>query len=242
MVEGVAMGLYDCRCMVTAVSLKGADAALVLLQQAGDSYHPVALPIKGTYNRLGSIDFIREDANTRLVLTYFRARLKDGGFVVDAGYFRDRGCYPIKTIERLLTCFERNMNDYFNAAVLGGQRVVFALICRAVWDAVARASPPAREPASARFQRLFGGVAVAEEIYRGSLAEVSKPLKELSAVSEFLTDQGLGWRPADHPGQHYPEDMRQYLVEARRTFSGSAAVLDGLKAYERKVSWLLEDD
>jgi hypothetical protein len=236
------MGLYDCRCMVSGVSLKGADAALVLLQQAGDSYHPIALAIKGNYNRQGSIDGIRQDANTDLVLKYFLARLKEGRFVVAADYFRTHGCYPIKGIERLLTCFERNINDYYNAAVLDGQRVVFALICRAVWDALARAGPPAREPASARFRRLFGAVAVAEEIYQGSLAEVSKQLKELSAVSNFLADRGPGWRPADNPGQHYPEEMRQYLAEARQTFSGSAVILDGLKGYEREVSDLLQDD
>jgi hypothetical protein len=228
--------------MITGVSLKGADAALVLLQQAGDSYHPVALPIKGNYNRLGSIDGIRQDVNTVLILKYFRSKLKEGGFVVDADYFRSHGCYPISTIERLLTCFERNINDYFKAAVLEGERVVFALICRAVWDAIARAGPEVRETSRVRFQRLLGDVTAAEEIYGLSEARVSKQLKELSAVSHFLGERGISWRPAEHPGQHYPEDMRQYLAEARQTFSGSAVVLGGLKAYERKVSWLLEDD
>jgi hypothetical protein len=228
--------------MVTRVSLKGADAALVLLQQTGDSYRPVALAIKGNYNRLGSIDSIQEDADTELVLNYFLARLEDGRFVVDTDYLRGHDCYPIRTIEHLLACFERNINDDRNAAVLDGQRVVFALACRAVWEAIARAGPQKREPSSACFQRLFGSVAVAEEIYRGDLGEVSEPLQEMSAVSQFLTDRGLNWRLADNPEQHYPEEMRQYLAEARQAFSGSAAVLDGLKAYEREVSDLLEDD
>ncbi len=236
------MGLYDCRCMVTGVSLKGAGAALILLQQAGDSHHPIALAIKGNYNRLGSIDGIRQDVNTVLILKYFRRKLKEGSFVVDADYFRDHGCYPISGIERLLTCFERNINDYFNAAVLEGRPVVFALICRAVWHAIARAGPEMRETSSARFRRLFADVTAAEEIYWRSEARVSKQLKEMSAVSHFLAERGMSWRPADHPGQHYPEDMRQYLAEARHTFSGAAVILDGLRAYEREVRDLLKDD
>jgi hypothetical protein len=236
------MGLYDCRCMATGVSLKGADAALVLLQQAGVDYHPIALAIKGNYKRQGSIDDIKEDANTKLVLKYFRERLTDGAFVVDADYFRTQGCYPIKNIERLLACFERNINDHSSAAVLKGQRVVFALICWAVWDALARSSPPVPGTASTWFRQLFGDVAVAEEIYHGSLTKVSKHLRELSAVSNFLADRELAWKPADNTGQDYPPEMRQYLAEARRTFSDSAVVREGLKDYEREVSDLLKDD
>jgi len=62
------MGFYDCRCMATGVSLKGADAALVLLHRAAGEYAPISLAIKGNYNRLGAIDGVDEDANTRLVL------------------------------------------------------------------------------------------------------------------------------------------------------------------------------
>src|SRR6478672_9094143 len=122
------MGMYDCRCIVSGVSLKGADAALVLLQQTDDAHHPVALAITGNYNRLGSIDGIDEDANTQLVFAYFKRKLASGEFVVDADYLRGHEFYPIEDVERLLGCFERNMNANGSAAVLGGQPVVFALI------------------------------------------------------------------------------------------------------------------
>ena len=90
------MGFYDCRCMVSGVSLKGADAALVLLQQAGEAYRPIALAIVGNYNRLGSIDGIEEDANTKLVLEYFLGKLRSGAFAVDVDYFQGLDCYPIE--------------------------------------------------------------------------------------------------------------------------------------------------
>ena len=116
------MGLYDCRCMITGVSLKGADAVLVTLQRPCGDYFPIALAIKGNDNRLGSIDGIEEDTNSRLVLEFFQAELQTGEFVVDEEYSRARRYYPISTIETLLQAFERNINDNPRAALLVGFR------------------------------------------------------------------------------------------------------------------------
>jgi hypothetical protein len=236
------MGFYDCRCLVSGVSLKGADTALVLLQQTGDAYRPLAPAIQGSYNRLGAIDNIDEDANTELVLALFQARLAAGDFVIDEESFRIAGNYPIEDVEQLLWGFERNINDYNRTAVLNGQPVVFALICRAAWDTLARAFSPGKGSATAWFRQLFEGVPAAEEIYRGSLKEVSMHLRELVAVGNFLAERGLAWKPADDPGQDYPEEMRQYLAEARQTFSDSPVLLDALKRYEHEVRDLLQDD
>src|SRR5258708_5960905 len=128
------MGFYDCRCMLTGVSLKGADAALVPLRATGSAFVPLALAIKGNYNRLGSIDGIEEDANTELILRFFLDKLQTGEFVVEGEYLRAHNCYPIRTIEDLLQGFERNINDSASASVLSGQPIVFALVCRTVWD------------------------------------------------------------------------------------------------------------
>ena len=235
------MGLYDCRCMVTGVSLKGADAALVLLQQAGAVCHPIALPIKGAYNRLGSIDGLDEDANTALILKYFLERLRREEFVVDQDYLRTHHCFPIENIEQLLAGFERNINDNDSAAVLNGRPVVFALISRAVWDAIASSSPPPSGPAPTLFQRLFKGVPAAEGIYRGNLAKVAGHLEELSGVYKFLAGRGLTWRPAEDPSQHYPEEMRAYLEAARQAFRDSPVALKGLNDYEAEVADLLKE-
>lgn len=87
------MGLYDSRCMITGVSLKGADAALVLLQPAANGYVPISLAIKGYYNRLGSIDGIEEDANTRLVLRYILDRSGAGAFQVNEQCLAGHECF-----------------------------------------------------------------------------------------------------------------------------------------------------
>jgi hypothetical protein len=228
--------------MVTGVSLKGADAALVLLRQVDANFHPIALAIKGNYNRLGSIDGIEEDANTELVWNYFQARLQDGCFVADAAYLEHSPGWPVEDVEGLLACFERNINDNDTAAVLDGRPVVFALIAKAIWNSLARSAPAPRGLETQDFQHLFGDVPVAEEIYRGKLPDIATHLGELSAVTEFLRERGIAWKPADDPSQDYAEEMRQYLADARETFSDSPVVLDGLKRYEREVRELLDDE
>jgi hypothetical protein len=234
------MGFYDCRCMATGVSLKGADATLVLLQQAGAVHHPIALPVKGAYNRSGSLDGIAEDANTALILAYFLDKLRRGEFVVDPEYLRLHKSFPIENVEQLLSGFERNINDNPRAAVLNGRPVVFALIACNVWAAVAAAAPPPSAPAATVFQRLFKGVPAAEGIYRGKLANVTRHLQELAGVHQFLAGRGLTWRPAEDPSQHDPGEMRAYLEAARQAFRDSPPVLQGLKQYEAEVAELLE--
>ena len=50
------MGFYDFRCAVSGISLRGADAVLVVLEPDGDQYRPVTLGVTGCYDRLGSIE------------------------------------------------------------------------------------------------------------------------------------------------------------------------------------------
>jgi hypothetical protein len=235
------MGLYDCRCMITGVSLKGAKAALVPLESKDSTYSPATLAIKGTYNREGAIDAIRENANTALVLRFFLKELESGRYRVNAEYLEICRAYPIEDVEQLLVGFERNINDPPPTATFDGRPVVFALISLRVWEEIVRAAPPPEEPAPTLFRRVFGDSAIAEGVYDGKLKAVSGPLGELAAISAFLADRRLAWRPADDVSQHYSEEMLEYLAEARDAFSDSAAVQQGLKRYTREVGGLLKD-
>ena len=235
------MGFYDCRCMVSGVSLKGSDAALVLLQQSVKEYRPIALAVTGNYNRLGTIDGLDEDDNTELLLKFFHDRLGDGAFVVDDEYFRSADEYSIEDLEQLLCAFERNLNDYDKTAVLNGSPVVYALVARPVWDAVVKADQGGGS-ATEQFRGLFGEVPVAEAIYRGSLSKVSRPLRELSAVNRFVAGRGIVWRPPDDFSQHYTDEMQEYLAEAEQTFRDTPFLLAALKAYRKDAADLLEDE
>jgi hypothetical protein len=228
------MGFYDCRCMVTGVSLKGSDAALVPLQGRGETWSPIACAIKGKYNRLGCIDGIEEDANTQATLVFFLHKLVSREFVVDVPYLRSHDYYPIRDIERLLAAFERNINDHPGAAVLYGQPVVFALICRSVWDGIAQAFASSASSASAMVLPM--------DIYGDNLAPVAAHMHELWAVHDFLLRRKLNWQPAENPAQHYAEEMREFLVAAKRMFTDSPFVLNGLSQYELAVADLLRTE
>jgi hypothetical protein len=235
------MGFYDARCMVTGVSLKGSETALVLLQQQEESYHPIALAITGQYDREGSIDGIDEDDNTALILQYFLNQLAAKAFVVDAESLRSDEAYPIETIEQLLRGFERNINDGPGYAALNGQPVVFALIASTVWNAIARGGTVQSADDGAAFQELFKAAPVAAGIYDGHLEDVSQQLHAFAAVSALLTARSIKWKPAADGYQHYSDDMREFLKSARAKFRDSPAVLEGLNAYKSEVSDLLED-
>jgi hypothetical protein len=233
------MGMYDCRCMVTGVSLKGADAALVLLQRVGEVEVPITFAINGNYNRFGSIDGIDEDANTRLVRQYFVDALRTGEFEIDEPYWRACKCSPIETIDQLLQGIERGINDG-NPARLLGQSVTFALIAQVVWDAIVELTPQLRKVNAAWFSGFLGAAPGAERIYTGALAEVTGPASELAAVDVFLKDRGVSWRTTEAGGQDYGEEMRQYLAEARQAFADSEPILDALRHYENAAADLLD--
>lgn len=194
------MGLYDLRCMVTGLSLRGIDATLVVLRRSGEAYRPITLGIAGSYDRYGGIDAVIEDVNTDLVLTHFLDRRRNGGFVLDTNHLKIDADSPVTDIEDLLWCFERNClclaYDFEDpVATLDGELVTFALIAQPVWNALAAVVAPSQESASAWFEGLFRDSSVAGQIYRERLADVSEHVRELYAVSDFMTMHGLTWAP-----------------------------------------------
>ena len=231
------MGFYDCRCMATGVSLKGVEAALVLLRQEHDAFFPIAFAVKGNYDRLGSIDGIHENKNTKLILDFFLTALSDGPFVVEQN---SDELLPIKKIETLLRGFERNINDGA-VALWKGEPIVFALFSQIVWDTIAEKFSPPDESVNVASRRLFRENPISEGIYSGSWDDVADDAWELIAVDEFLRNRGIVWRVANDAEQHYSDDMRQHLNDAKRTFSDSKMILKALRNYEREAGDLLED-
>jgi hypothetical protein len=217
--------MYDCRCLVTGVSLKGMDAVLVPLLQGDDgAWRPIALGIKGNYDRLGAVDGIDEDEHTAAVARFFEARLADGRLAV-------RKPLPNAKLESLLRAFERNINDHPKTAVLDGKPVKFSLICRPVWDAAARGTPRLADPSGESLDRLLPG-----ERTRGIYAEVAEAVAgeaaELAAVAGFLAARKIAWAPTESDGQHYREEVTEYLAEARKAFADEPRILAALKTYE----------
>jgi hypothetical protein len=235
------MGFYDYRCMITGVSLLGADTALVLLQRTTAGHQPISLAIKGNYDRFGAIDGIDQDANTDLVLQYFHDKFERGEFVLNQVFLKNVDDY-FEDIEGLLKVFERCVTEWDQLANLNGQTIQYALICREVWDAIVRPATPPRESDASLFQSLFQNSPVAKDIYSDSLPEVSVPLKELAAIQDFMTSRSLTWQIPEDAHQHWEEEIQEYLDEARQTFHDAPSVLAGLDAYEEAIADLLEEE
>ena len=226
--------------MVTGVSLKGADAALVLMQEFDGSILPVSFAIKGTYDRLGAIDGIEEDEHARDLLRYFLDREQGGELVIEEAYLRIHEFYPFDSIEQLLHAFERNIRDNPRAALLNRKPVVFGLIARPIWDEIANTEPVPIAQAWKSWEELqpFNR----PQLYTKRNPHLNEHVVELATLAHFLRQYAIPWKPAYETSQDYSDDMREYLRLARERFARSPLILTGLRDYERQVGDLLEDE
>ncbi|MQY25155.1 hypothetical protein [Nocardia aurantia] len=238
------MGYHDSNCLVTGVSLRPVDATLVVLQRVPGAYRPITLGMTGTHDRAGAIDGIEEDLNTELVVRYFRDRQREGRFEAPEWDCADTD------IDVLIACISRTCGAVafpdFPAGfpvltTLDGAMIVHALIARPVWDALTRAAARPDDTVERQFDRIFGPDSPAAEIYAGRLTDLEKPIRELAAVADYLSDRELPWAPPPEPAQRYPTvgygaihtggDVRDYLRRAQRDHLGVPAISEALTHY-----------
>ncbi|QIS14321.1 hypothetical protein [Nocardia arthritidis] len=246
------MGFYDYRCMISGVSLKGADAVAVAVHPAENGYRPLSLGVTGQYDRFGSVDGVLEDRGTEVLAEYFLARLRDGRFAVDPSWIGLSRTNERLHIEDLFQSFERNYGalETVDAAVatLDGTPIFLALIARAVWDAFAESDAEAAED---DLTQVFRSSPIATEIYGPHRADLAPQLRRLRTVDEFLTANGLHWAPecdpnqryAEKPGtQHFSDDLRGFLEQAELDYAEVPVMRRALAAYAESIRDLLDDE
>ncbi|MCX4094768.1 hypothetical protein [Nocardia sp. alder85J] len=238
------MGYFDTNCLVTGVSLRPVDATLVVLQRVPGAYRPITLGMTGTHDRYGAIDGIEEDLNTDLVVGYFRARQRDGRFAAPE-WDCDETEVDVLVAGIARTCGAVAFPDFPAgfpiATALDGEMIVHALIARPVWDALTQVAIRANDTVENQFERIFGPDSPATEIYRDRLTDLEKPIRELAAVTDFLSTHGLIWAPPPEPAQRYPtvgygaihtgDDVRDYLRRAQRDYQDIPGVRLALTRY-----------
>ena len=239
------MGFFDCNCMLTGVDLNYGGTVAIILRKTPEGYEPISHGISGTYDRLGTIDGVDEDAGTQLVLDYFVQQHRGGRFVGRWHTGKDDDYVEaIDDIEVLLGLCERTgtMSDeiaegYLSPmAALDNDAIVHALISKPIWDAIAAAG--AEEPS---LEAAFGGARVPHEIYGARLSEIEAHLRAMAAVRTFVDNHQLRWATTGEPDQRYPTEMGGqlgsadalvFLADARRDYRDSPVALAGLDAYE----------
>lgn len=233
------MGFYDCLCSLTGVSLKGSKTALVLLRANGEGFVPLTLAIHGQYNRLGSIDMLDEDAHTAWLMKAIRAEAKAGRLTFDEDLDD-----PLENLEAFLQGCERNLNEAGPEGCLcwQGQPVLFALVANVVWTALVGAAKPNAATPAALAETFFGSSPLGVPAKQADQEPFASKLHELRAVTEFMATLPTTWQPTPADGQHYTDDLQQFLEEARARFAGIPPLPEALDAYAAEVDYLLEDE
>lgn len=244
------MGFYDCRCMITGVSVDFVGATAVVLRCTPAGYEPVTMGISGEYSGYGMLWWLTEGRNTELVYEYFARQSRSGRFTAREHPDND----PVEftddfTLENLLAVIESSWSlwptfegDDFEVlplAVLDGDPLVFTLIAQPIWDAIAAAGPGA-----ASLHAAFGDATVPQEIYGSHLTEIDRQLRDFAAVNAFVHAHELRWAPPAEPAQRYPTELgaqrdhdenAEFIAQARDDYRDSPVLLAGLDAYEKRL-------
>ncbi|MBX9918370.1 MAG: hypothetical protein K2Y33_00845 [Mycolicibacterium frederiksbergense] len=246
------MGFYDTTCLITGINLgSSVDTTVVLLHRTADGHYcPISLGIHGTYDGFGCIESVPADLNAALLTRFFSAAHRAGRFQAhDHTHAGDPHWFDpdidieslLYLVERTTTCSELYGQPYPPSTVLDGDPVVFAMIARPVWDAIAAQN---RSPRANLTTAAFGpGADIAASIYGQHLGQLAEPLREFAAVSDFIAARPLlWWAPPHEPVQRYPrsagirfstEASRRFVEDARFEYRGYPAIQRALDTYVR---------
>lgn len=243
------MGFYDVRCGVSGLSTRCAKVRLILLRQDPAGLVPIALPITGTYDRLGSIDNIRPSWNSDMLQLSLPSLIDEGVITVHWEAFA-YGSQPLDTLEQILSPFERGCTMDLKTVTCEDQPLRFMLVIDRVYDAVVASVAGNRTPrwaavqeaalmrlqAPALLEQAFRGVAPAPALYEllaaASDAEDRLARADLLRFVQFRAwmDDRHGWSYGKHPGQHYATEERAFLAEALERFEQQPHLLAAVKA------------
>lgn len=254
------MGFYDVNCALTGIGLGYSEAVLVPLRGHDNAtYRPMAIPLRGQYDRLGAID-LEDTANTELIAAYLAA-LPATRLVVRNPH---GPAYPSDTIgagiEGAIADLERNTTVWLgdlrergedSMVELDGEPLVFTLISPQVWDAIITASADelAGVPAEQLLAELAGPIPVLKELYAAHthVDQIATGLRELTAVDRFLKDRQLPWSTHvegdfDFGMQQGVEELQWWLAWAYEHRGADPVLRAALDAHAADVERLRRED
>jgi hypothetical protein len=245
------MGFYDYRCQATGLSLRAEKAVCVLvLEEPKGTWVPASLPMKGTYNRLGTIDGVQHDFHTKLIAENFQASLESKRIKLagEAAYAwkkpgRDWHDKPFEGIDRVLTTIERATSLGPTEVQLSGRSLNHVLIHAGFYEAATRElSSPEPEVNTSELLAL----AFPSEPSRWFLRELpeltSLRAEARAALHAFLNfrrflEPKVKWHSKPDLGQHGVLETIDGFATARARFSDvpwAKRVLDELESSAEK--------
>jgi hypothetical protein len=148
----------------------------------------------------------------------------------------------------VLGYFERNFCDSSDerpALALHGRPIVYCIIAKLVWDAVAEAFAPEQGTPEVMFKELFGDSPIAAAIYRSAPHDVVDQIRDMYAVDTFMRAHGIAWSPPDieiHGAVYLDEETQAFVTEARSRFVDVPAILGALDRYAQEQARFNDDD
>ncbi len=211
------MGLYDYRCLLTGISLQGANCVAIVLQRGDDGWQPASLPVRGFYGGYGTlhggyIDGERSDIASH-VATSFAEDLKDNVTTLEGDADWAWRNSESSLFGRMLEVVERTATGH-GTVLFDGQSVAHTLIQTPVFDAIsAQFSTETNEPTRELLQRVlptplgrrwYGDIAGFSrcEIQ----AELRRGLLQIAAIAVWMRENGCTWstpRVFTEPGEQH---------------------------------------
>lgn len=246
------MGLFDFRCPITGLSLRASNAVhIALVAVTPGRWAPLTLPIRGSYDRLGSIDFITPDGMTALFVGGFARMVKAGRVRAPGAPERLDAFIRAPGLEALLKLFARINTDSIWAPspfTLDGRQMRQMLIQADAFEALAPDVPtraPGYEaleqqlhaaPIDPLAREMFEEVIIGDDDLR---LRASVALTRVAALDAWLAAHDRTWAPGDKTGQFDTSIDLEFALAARHDLAAHPAlvrVIDGVLAeLEREV-------
>lgn len=240
------VGLYDFRCPITGLSLRGSDAVhIALVAVTPERWAPLSLPIRGSYDRLGSIDFITPDEMTALFVDGFARMVKAGRIQATsarnefATFIRAPG---LEALLKLFACVNTDSIWASSPFTLDGRQMRQMLIQADVFEALAP-DVPTRAPGYEALEQQLNGAPIdplAREMFEEMIIgdddlrlRASVALTRVAALDAWLAARDRTWAPGNETGQFYTSIDREFALAARRNLAAHPAlvrVIDGVIA------------
>ncbi|QSQ21264.1 hypothetical protein JY651_39745 [Pyxidicoccus parkwayensis] len=210
------MGAYDYRCLLSGISLRGAECVAIVLQREAEGWQPASLPMRGRYNGYGSIDsdfrersYIDDQATRSFEDAVGEQRIK---LDVEATFSWRRSDREGR--DRMLATIERAATGH-GTVVFSGRRVVHTLMDAAFFDAICAELTETQESTNALLERVLPTALgrwwygdLAESPIRDVQSQLRKGLLQVAAVSAWMQQHGIEWATPpvfDGPGEQHDE-------------------------------------
>lgn len=243
------MGFFDFCCPISGLSLRGQRAVhIALVEETPGRWSPLSLPIEGSYDRLGSIDFIEPDELTAIFVSGFAWMARAGRVQAPSVPHLFAEFTRAPQLERLLKTFAQVNTDSAYCPMpftLDGRQLRQVLIHAEVFAALAPVATRARAPEYEELEEQLARAPLApqgrelfEEVIIGSDAARIRASAALSQLSDFdrrIAAVGRRWSPEARIDQLDNEIDLDIAREARARLGEFPELADVI---DRAVVWL----